>query len=64
MNDLIRQSAATLAGAIAAKEVSSEEVTRAYLDRISEVDERIHAFLYVDPEASLARAREVDQQIA
>lgn len=64
MNDLIQQSAATLAGAIAAKEVSSEEVTRAYLDRISEVDERIHAFLYVDPEASLARAREVDQQIA
>jgi len=64
MNDLIRQSAATLAGAIARKEVSSEEVTRAHLDRISQVDERVHAFLYVDPEASIARAREVDQQIA
>jgi len=64
MSDLIRQSAATLAAAIARKEVSSEEVTRAHLDRISEVDERVHAFLYVDPEASIARAREVDQQIA
>jgi aspartyl-tRNA(Asn)/glutamyl-tRNA(Gln) amidotransferase subunit A len=64
MSDLIRQSAATLASAIARKEVSSEEVTRAHLDRISEVDERVHAFLYVDPEASIARAREVDQQIA
>jgi aspartyl-tRNA(Asn)/glutamyl-tRNA(Gln) amidotransferase subunit A len=64
MNDLIRQSAATLASAIARKEVSSEEVTRAHLDRIAEVDERVHAFLYVDPEASIARAREVDQQIA
>ena len=64
MSDLIRQSAATLAAAIARKEVSSEEVTRAHLDRITEVDERVHAFLYVDPEASIARAREVDQQIA
>ena len=64
MSDLTRQSAATLATAIARKEVSSEEVTRAHLDRISEVDERVHAFLYVDPEASIARAREVDQQIA
>lgn len=64
MNDLIRQSAATLAGAIARKEVSSEEVTRAHLDRISQVDERVHAFLHVHPESSIARAREVDRQIA
>jgi len=64
VSDLIRQSAATLAAAIARKEVSSEEVTRAHLDRIAEIDERVHAFLYVDPEASIARAREVDQQIA
>jgi len=63
MNDLTRQSAATLATAIARKEVSSEEVTRAHLDRISLVDERVHAFLYVDPQESIARAREVDQQI-
>ncbi len=64
MSDLTRQSAATLASAIARKEVSSEEVTRAHLDRISQVDERVHAFLYVDPESSIARAREVDQQLA
>ena len=63
MNDLTRQSAATLATAIARKEVSSEEVTRAHLDRISLVDERVHAFLYVDPQESIARAREVDQKI-
>ena len=63
MNDLTRQNAATLATAIARKEVSSEEVTQAHLDRISQVDERVHAFLYVDPQESIARAREVDQQI-
>ncbi len=64
MSDLTRQSAATLALAIARKEVSSEEVTRAHLERIFQVDERVHAFLYVDPESSIARAREVDQQLA
>ncbi len=64
MSDLTRQSAATLASAIARKEVSSEEVTRAHLERIFQVDERVHAFLYVDPESSIARAREVDQQLA
>ena len=36
--DLIRQSAATLAGAIAEGEVTSREVTQAHLDRIAEVD--------------------------
>ncbi|MBT5183265.1 MAG: Asp-tRNA(Asn)/Glu-tRNA(Gln) amidotransferase subunit GatA, partial [Actinobacteria bacterium] len=64
MSDLTRQSAATLASAIARKEVSSEEVTRAHLDRIAQVDERVHAFLHVDRESSIARAREVDQQLA
>ena len=64
MSDLTRQSAATLASAIARKEVSSEDVTRAHLDRIAQVDERVHAFLHVDRESSIARAREVDQQLA
>jgi aspartyl-tRNA(Asn)/glutamyl-tRNA(Gln) amidotransferase subunit A len=64
MSDLTRQSAATLASAIARKEVSSEEVTKAHLDRISQVDERVRAFLHVDRESSIARAREVDQQLA
>lgn len=63
-SDLVRQSAATLATAIARGEVSSEQVTQAHLDRITEVDGQVHAFLFVDPEASLARAREVDAQIS
>ncbi len=63
-SDLVRQSAATLATAIARGEVSSEQVTQAHLDRIAEVDGQVNAFLFVDPEASLARAREVDAQIS
>ena len=58
--DLIRQDAATLASAIASGEVSSEEVTRAHLERIEAVDDRVHAFLHVMPEDALAAAREID----
>jgi aspartyl-tRNA(Asn)/glutamyl-tRNA(Gln) amidotransferase subunit A len=58
--DLIRQSAATLAGAIAEGEVSAREVTQAHLDRIAEVDGEVHAFLYVDAEGALSTADAVD----
>ena len=58
--DLIRQSAAVLAQAIAAGEVSAVEVTRAHLDRIAEVDDRVHAFLHVDTDGAIAAAEAVD----
>ena len=64
MSDLIRQSAAVLASAIAEHEVSAVEVTQAHLDRIGAVDERVHAFLHVDAEAALASARSVDARLA
>ena len=62
--DLIRQSAATLASAIAEGEVSAREVTQAHLDRIGEVDDRVHAFLHVDPEGAMATADAVDARRA
>jgi len=62
--DLVRQSAAVLGDAIAAREVSAREVTQAHLDRISQVDDRVHAFLYVDTEGALAAADAVDAEIA
>jgi aspartyl-tRNA(Asn)/glutamyl-tRNA(Gln) amidotransferase subunit A len=52
--------AAALAGRLAAGEVSSVEVTRAYLDRIAAEDGELHAYLYVDAEAALRRAGEID----
>jgi aspartyl-tRNA(Asn)/glutamyl-tRNA(Gln) amidotransferase subunit A len=58
--DLIRQSAATLAGAIAEGEVSAREVTQAHLDRIAEVDGEVHAFLHVDADGALATADAID----
>ncbi|EHK88582.1 Asp-tRNA(Asn)/Glu-tRNA(Gln) amidotransferase subunit GatA [Saccharomonospora azurea] len=64
MTDLTRLSAAELAEKIHSREVSSEEVTRAHLDRIAEVDSDIHAFLHVDADGAVASARAVDEALA
>ncbi len=64
MSDVIRLDAATLGAKIAAKELSSVEVTRACLDQIAATDERYHAFLYVAAEQALAAAAEVDAKVA
>jgi aspartyl-tRNA(Asn)/glutamyl-tRNA(Gln) amidotransferase subunit A len=60
--DLVRQEAAVLARAIAEGEVSAEEVTRAHLDRIDAVDERVRAFLQITGDAALEAARAVDRK--
>ncbi|WP_420114780.1 Asp-tRNA(Asn)/Glu-tRNA(Gln) amidotransferase subunit GatA [Pseudactinotalea sp.] len=53
-------SAADLAAALAAGEVSSAEATQAHLDRIAAVDDDVHAFLHVNGEEALASAAAVD----
>ncbi len=60
--ELTRMTAAGLAAAIAAGQVSAVDVTRAHLDRIGAVDGKVHAFLHVAPEAALAAARAVDER--
>jgi aspartyl-tRNA(Asn)/glutamyl-tRNA(Gln) amidotransferase subunit A len=60
--ELVRMTAAGLAEAIAAGEVSAVEVTQAHLDRIEAVDQRVRAFLHVAPEAALAAAAAVDER--
>ncbi|AVM65549.1 Asp-tRNA(Asn)/Glu-tRNA(Gln) amidotransferase subunit GatA [Dietzia cinnamea] len=64
MTELTTATAAELAGRIAAREVSSEEVTRSHLDRIDEVDGEINAFLHVGADEALAAARDVDSRLA
>ena len=64
MSYLIRQSAATLASAIAEGEVSAVDVAQAHLDRITAVDERVHAFLHVTAESAIAQAKAVDAKRA
>ncbi|KUI12375.1 aspartyl/glutamyl-tRNA amidotransferase subunit A [Mycobacterium lehmannii] len=56
--------AATLGEKIAAKEVSSTEVTQAHLDQIAATDDRYHAFLHVAKERALEAAARVDAAVA
>ncbi|GAA0632801.1 Asp-tRNA(Asn)/Glu-tRNA(Gln) amidotransferase subunit GatA [Sporichthya brevicatena] len=60
MGDLTRLTAAELAALIAAGEASAVEVTQAHLDRITKVDDSVHAFLHLDTEGALAAAASVD----
>ena len=62
--DLTRQSAAVLAAAIAAKEVSAQEVATAHLERIAAVDGVVHAFLHISSDSAMAQAKRVDEKIA
>jgi aspartyl-tRNA(Asn)/glutamyl-tRNA(Gln) amidotransferase subunit A len=56
--------AAWLADELAAGRVTSVEVTQRHLDRISEVDDRVHAFLHVDAEGALEQAAASDARRA
>lgn len=61
MNELIKISASEMAAKLAAGEITSVELTQAHLDRITEVDGTINAFLYVDAQGALETAAQVDQ---
>ena len=62
--ELVRLDAAVLGLKIAAREVSSVEVTQACLDQIAATDECYHAFLHVAAEQALATAAGLDASIA
>lgn len=64
MTEILHRTAAELGADIAAGRLTSEEVTRAHLDRIDAVDADIRAFLHVDREGALEQARSVDARIA
>ena len=53
-----------MADALTKGEITSVELTNQHLNRILEVDEKVHAFLYVDKDGALAQAKEVDAKRA
>ena len=61
---MIGSTAAELAALVASGEASAVEVTQAHLDRVTETDPAVHAFLHVDTEGALAAARAVDDRRA
>src|SRR3989304_8031221 len=64
MHDLIYASAAALAQAIRAKEVSSQEVVEAHLRRIEAVNPRLNAVVQLAADSARAQAREADEALA
>ncbi|WP_432478853.1 Asp-tRNA(Asn)/Glu-tRNA(Gln) amidotransferase subunit GatA [Nocardioides sp. GXQ0305] len=56
--------AAWLADELAAGRVTSVDVTQRHLDRIADVDDRVHAFLHVDAEGALEAAAASDERRA
>ncbi len=59
---MIRQSAADMAEALAKREVSAEELTKAHFERISTVDPKVKAFLHLDTGGAIKAAKDVDQR--
>ena len=62
--ELHRETAVGLAALLASGETSSEEITRACLDRVEAVDSSVRAFLHLDRDDALAQAAESDRRRA
>ena len=60
----IHSTAADMASALAAKEISSIELTKQHLDRIASVDGKINAFLHIDNAGALEQAEAIDKKRA
>ncbi len=61
---LWRLTAGEIARRVAARQHSAEEVTRAHLDRLAEVEPRVDAFLQVLADRALGKARDLDAALA
>jgi len=61
---MIEMTVSELLKALAAGETTSEELTRAYLDRIAALNGELNAYITVCEDSAIAQAREADAQRA
>ena len=61
---MIHSSLAQLGAALRARKISSVELTQLYLDRVVKLNPQLNAFITINPEMSLAQARDADARIA
>lgn len=64
MDELINLNVAELGAAYRRRELSPVEVTTAFLERIDEVDQDLHAFVTVMSDTALAQATKAERQFA
>lgn len=64
MSDILDLTAAALGKKIGDREISSVEATTAYIDRIEKLNGSINAYVTVEKEEALKRAKEIDEKIA
>ncbi|WP_413853563.1 amidase family protein, partial [Candidatus Ruminimicrobium bovinum] len=64
MNEIIKMTATELAEKIKSKKLSSIEVTKAFLDRIKEVNPKVKAYISVCEDYALKQAQNSDDKIA
>jgi aspartyl-tRNA(Asn)/glutamyl-tRNA(Gln) amidotransferase subunit A len=62
--DFRKETLADLAAQVRNRTRSARELTQAALDRIDELNDRINAFVVVDPDRALADAGAIDQRLA
>jgi aspartyl-tRNA(Asn)/glutamyl-tRNA(Gln) amidotransferase subunit A len=62
--ELVRATAGELLGRLERREVSAEEVVRAFLDQVQRHNPQVRAFLLVDADGALAKARAIDARRA
>jgi len=63
MNEIVSLTLHDLGGKLRARELSAEEAARAYLARVAETEERVHAYLSVLEEEALEAARAADRRL-
>ena len=61
---MIRNSASQMVAKLASGETTSVALTQAHLDQIKAVDDKVHAFLFVDQKGALEQAAQVDAKRA
>jgi aspartyl-tRNA(Asn)/glutamyl-tRNA(Gln) amidotransferase subunit A len=63
MSEIVNLSPGELLTALRAGDLSSREITLAFLTRIKHLDASLHAFLAINPDISLSQADEADQKL-
>ncbi|GKX31673.1 glutamyl-tRNA(Gln) amidotransferase subunit A [Vallitalea longa] len=58
--DLIKMTAHELKDKLETKEISSEEITRAYIDRIDKVEHKVNAYITLTTDKAINKAKEID----